>query len=95
MVQYFKNTLLSSATQIFKKNLQINFLQDQSVFRNLRGSRKKSYTAFFILTAVLYHAFRRDINHYDSVDIIGLLHGYGLIKRGFKSRLGWRPWEPS
>ena len=26
---------------------------------------------------------------------IGLLHGYGLIKRGFKSRLGWRPWEPS
>ena len=28
-------------------------------------------------------------------EIIGLLHGYGLIKRGFKSRLGWRPWEPS
>ena len=28
-------------------------------------------------------------------DNIGLLHGYGLIKRGFKSRLGWRPWEPS
>ena len=26
------------------------------------------------------------------IDIyIGLLHGYGLIKRGFKSRLGWRP----
>ena len=24
-------------------------------------------------------------------DIIGLLHGYVLIKRGFKSRLGWRP----
>ena len=26
---------------------------------------------------------------------IGFLNGYGLIKRGFKSRFGWRPWEPS
>ena len=26
---------------------------------------------------------------------IGFLHGYGLIKQGFKSRFGWRPWEPS
>ena len=25
---------------------------------------------------------------------IGFLHGYGLIKQGFKSRFGWRPWEP-
>jgi len=27
--------------------------------------------------------------------IIGFLNGYGLIKQGFKSRFGWRPWEPS
>ena len=33
--------------------------------------------------------------HISERDNIGLLHGYGVIKRGFKSRLGWRPWEPS
>ena len=26
---------------------------------------------------------------------IGLFHAYGLIKRGFKSRFGLRPWEQS
>ena len=39
----------------------------------------------------VFHASNSATVYYN----IGLLHGYGLIKRGFKSCLGWRPWEPS